>query len=368
MIFRSRKKPTGASANGGGTAVAQGPGETVDSYRMKPRYLEPLPPGELEALLTEIDELSATNREARSPENDRRLMLLRHRAGIGLVGAAGEPAPGPEPAAGLPTSGPNGSRIPEVEGTDLTPELLRAGILQSGCLMVRRLVDPEAATALAAGIDAAFEERSGRAPDPDAPHYEEFELEPPFVELGERPWIEAAGGVLAVDSPRVTFEVLEAFEQVGLADVIRTYIGERPALSANKSTLRRAEPSIPGAWHQDGSFLGKVRALNVWLSLSRCGDLAPGLDVVPRRLEHFVPTGTEGTKLGFQVSDATAAEAAKGVGIERPIFEPGDALLFDELCLHQTAADPSMPNARYAVEAWFFGASSFPNGYVPISY
>ena len=29
--------------------------------------------------------------------------------------------------------------------------------------------------------------------------------------------------------------------------------------------------------------MGDVRALNVWLSLSRCGDEAPGMDVVPRR-------------------------------------------------------------------------------------
>ena len=63
-----------------------------------------------------------------------------------------------------------------------------------------------------------------------------------------------------------------------------------------------------------------------------------------------------------------AEEAAGEVGIERPIFDPGDALLFDELFLHQTASDPSMPNNRYAVEAWFFGPSAFPNGYVPIWY
>ena len=82
------------------------------------------------------------------------------------------------------------------------------------------------------------------------------------------------------------------------------------AAAANKSTLRKAEPSVPGAWHQDGSFLGNVRALNVWLSLSHCGDVAPGLDVVPKRLDKYVKTGTEGTYLGFQVSTAMAEEAA----------------------------------------------------------
>ena len=56
------------------------------------------------------------------------------------------------------------------------------------------------------------------------------------------------------------------------------------------------------------------------------------------------------------------------LGIQRPIFEPGDALLFDELFLHQTAADPSMPNNRFAIESWFFGPSHYPDEYVPIAF
>ena len=92
------------------------------------------------------------------------------------------------------------------------------------------------------------------------------------------------------------------------------------------------------------------------------------MDVVPRRLDEFVATGTEGTFLDFQVSQAVAEEAAGEVGIVRPIFDPGDALLFDDLMLHQTGSDPSMPNPRYAIESWFFGASAYPANYVPIAF
>jgi hypothetical protein len=67
------------------------------------------------------------------------------------------------------------------------------------------------------------------------------------------------------------------------------------------------------------------------------------------------------------VSQAKAEEAAAGKPILRPLFEPGDALLFDELFLHQTASDPSMPNPRYAIENWFFGSSSFPADYAPVA-
>jgi hypothetical protein len=61
-------------------------------------------------------------------------------------------------------------------------------------------------------------------------------------------------------------------------------------------------------------------------------------------------------------------EAAGEVGIVRPIFNPGDALLFDDLMLHQTGSDPEMPNPRYAIESWFFGPSAYPANYVPIAF
>ena len=61
--------------------------------------------------------------------------------------------------------------------------------------------------------------------------------------------------------------------------------------------------------------MGDVRALNVWLSLSRCGDEAPGMDVVPRRLDHIVPTGTEGAMFEWSVSEQVAEEAAGETGV-----------------------------------------------------
>jgi hypothetical protein len=51
----------------------------------------------------------------------------------------------------------------------------------------------------------------------------------------------------------------------------------------------------------------------------------------------------------------------------RPIFEPGDALFFDEMFLHQTGSDPSMPNPRFAIESWFFGGTAFPGDYAPLA-
>ena len=66
--------------------------------------------------------------------------------------------------------------------------------------------------------------------------------------------------------------------------------------------------------------------------------------------------------LDVELTRARGREAAGDLAILRPIFEPGDALFFDEMFLHQTGSDPSMPNPRFAVESWFFGGSAFPAG------
>ncbi|MDX6582905.1 MAG: hypothetical protein QOI10_2089 [Solirubrobacterales bacterium] len=336
MFFRSRR---------GSTAVAE--------------------PG-TEALFAEIEELSERNRALRDAGLERRIRALRHEAGAILAGSdAGDPD-FPAPAYDQLTGD---SGIPEVTADELTPELLRAGILGRGAVLVRGVMDRERATGFAAEIETALQARTSLAGGGGAVegYYEEFDPGPPVDLAMAREWI-GDGGMWAADSPKLMFEMFEAFERCGLRDVIHGYLNEIPAISIEKCTLRRVMPDSDSAWHQDGAFLGRVRALNVWLSLSRCGDEAPGLDVVPKRLEEIVPTGTEGAIFNWSVSPQLIDGVTSGAGVVRPIFEPGDALLFDEMNLHSTAADPSMPNPRYAIESWFFGLSGFPAEYVPIAY
>ncbi|MFN8112842.1 MAG: phytanoyl-CoA dioxygenase family protein [Solirubrobacterales bacterium] len=313
----------------------------------------------------EIAALMAANREAGDRDRERRILELRHRAGIRYLEEAGEVPEYAQPDFDSLPAGP----LPPIAPEDLTAGIVRAGILRDGAVLVRGAVPSEAARALAEGIEQAFADRSAHNAgiDDDDSLYEEFVPEPGFAQLSERNWIEAGGGVLAADSPRLAFEMLDAFERIGLGDVIREYLGEPVAVSAEKCTLRKASPEIGGAWHQDGNFMGDVRALNVWLSLSRCGDVAPGLDLVPKRIDYLVEAGTDGAPLSYVIAPAKAEEAAGDAGIIRPIFEPGDILLFDDLFLHQTGSDPSMPNPRYAIESWFFGASGFPADYAPIA-
>ncbi len=109
-----------------------------------------------------------------------------------------------------------------------------------------------------------------------------------------------------------------------------------------------------------------LRTVNVWLSLSDCGVEAPGLDLVPRRLDEILQTGTEGAWFDWSVApDLVAAAAADEVPV-RPVFAPGDVALFDEFNLHRTALDPAMTNPRYAIESWFFAPSMYPPHHAPV--
>jgi hypothetical protein len=321
--------------------------------------------GHAEASLEEIQaEIESLSRD-RDRDSERRLLDLRHAAAIRLMDVDAPAAQHPAPAFGELSE----EELPAIAAGDVTPELLRAGILRDGCLLVRNLVDRETALSFARQIERAFEEREREfAGEPAAEgYYEVFEPHARFGPIGGREWIREGGGVLAADSPMLAFDMIEMFRTAGVISLVEGYLGEPVLISAQKSTLRKAAPSVAGAWHQDGNFMGQVRSVNLWLSLSRCGDEAPGLDIVPKRLDELVRTQTDEALLDIQVSQEKAEQAAGDTPILRPIFEPGDALFFDELFLHKTGSDPSMPNPRFAIENWFFGASAFPSDYAPLA-
>lgn len=118
--------------------------------------------------------------------------------------------------------------MPEIAPAELTPGLLRAGILGDGCLLVRGLVGREEALELAAEIDRAFAERAvfdaGR--DPAAGYYEEFAPGTPF-EVAVRRWVKQGGGILAADSPELASNLLDLFEAAGLCGWSRAISASR---------------------------------------------------------------------------------------------------------------------------------------------
>ena len=328
--------------NGGGAATSREPGSA----------------------LRRIAELTEANRADPDPDRERRLVRLRHEAFAELGG--GEPGPIPEPEFDA-ISWVDG--MPAVEPGRLSAGALRAGILEGGCLLVRGVVGPDTAARLVEGIERSFAARDrGEKNNPDPGWYEPLSIGGGEYNLArQRQWVTSAGGVWTADSPRMTFELIDLFAQSGLVEVIGGYLGERPAASVNKWTLRRVSPGGDADWHQDGAFLGDdIRAMNVWLALTDCGRDAPGMDIVTRRLDGVIETGTEGARFDWSVSPAKVAELLDGEEPLRPAFQAGDVLLFDELFLHQTANSDEMTTDRYAVETWCFGPSFYPDKQVPL--
>ena len=352
----------------------------MSSMRSAPATLPDDPGASTQDLLRAVDELVADGRAVQAVEQlaarvravpdatlERRLVLLRHEAFLQLPPSAGrEPWP---PVVEDVFAGVEG--VPEVPVAELTAGALAAGILRHGALLVRGLADPEKAAELVAGIDEAFaacEAAQQQGLDQNGPYFGRFEPVPPYTVGAARGWIWQAGGLWGVDSPRMLANLIDVMEQSGVARVLTDYLGERPALSVKKCTLRKVPVETGTDWHQDGAFLGdEIRTVNVWLTLTHCGDVAPGLDVVPGRMDTILETGTNGAIFDWSVGGGTVDRVLGPTGVIRPIFEPGDALLFDQRFLHRTAADPAtMTHPRYAVESWFFAPSHYPLDQVPV--
>ena len=92
------------------------------------------------------------------------------------------------------------------------------------------------------------------------------------------------------------------------------------------------------------------------------------MDVVPRRLDHIVPTGTEGAIFDWSVSEQVAEEAAGEVG-DRCGRSSSPATCSSSTSSSCTRPPPSrtMQKSRWAIESWFFGASASPAEYSPLA-
>lgn len=328
-------------------------------------------PDAARAALREADELAAAGRNLEAldlltsralgsgvPEVEIRLSELRY-AAYAELSPAGPPS-WPVPTDGVDRSGP--AEIPEVQAADLTVDAIRQAMQSRGSLLVRGLFADHAERFVDA-IDTALASRGGD----EGAWWRNLPLpREEAVSLG-RHWVAGGGGLLACDSPHVLDMLFAAYTALGLREVVGGYLGERPVLSGNKCTLRRVPLDTNTDWHQDGAFLGDgIRALNVWIALTECGLDSPGMDLVPKRFDEVVETGTGGAIFDWAVGPDTIPVVAPDAPPVRPVFGAGDAMLFDDLFLHRTAIDPSMTRPRYAIESWFFAPTDYPKGQVPL--
>lgn len=264
--------------------------------------------------------------------------------------------------------------IPEIDRSELDLEKLKAGVFGRGSLIVRGLIDQDKVQLLSEAVINSFlaYDRSGHG---ESPKWRDDWLYPhtfdstPEQRLKDRRWVRKASGVLVADSPRALARLVGTVDAVGVSAILAELFGERPSLSVLKTTLRRVCPdrTVDHGWHQDGAFLGsEVRSINMWIALSECGENAPSLKMVPRRLSSVLLPGGEGTIFDWSLSTSEVERLCEPESPQWLHFSAGDVIFFDHLNLHSTAIREGMTEERLAIEAWFFAPSRFPYDRIPL--
>jgi len=285
-----------------------------------------------------IAELSARNRQRRDRAIEAELVTLRLAAGRALCGQS---PPAPAPLASGTLACPAGT-LPEINRADLNTGTLACGLLQHGALLVRGLYDAAQVQHLQALAEVAGDD-------------------PPASPLG--------------CSARVLFDLLEIYRDCGLLAAVTPYLAHQPVLFAERLKLRCLEAArdryaaIP--WHQDASFFGsRSYAVNCWTAITPCGTDNPGLGVIPRPLDRrYGWDSDEHAPLdyGNRLPPGLLEDLSRNHPPAFPVFEPGDALLFDEMTMHTTAPRPWRRPDQVVTISWFFRASTFPAWGTPLA-
>ena len=235
--------------------------------------------------------------------------------------------------------------LPEIHRDELDAKTLAAGIHHHGGLLVRQLYNEDQLAQLRQGAVSGHDaDRVDNAP------------------LG--------------CSADTLFTLLKIYRECGLLDVVSEYLDGEAVMFAERAKLRQHRAkrdkyaAIP--WHQDVNFFGrKSYAVNCWAAITPCGNDNPGLNIIPRRTEQ---------RYGWDESDGIAPldygrallpqelnDLCAGRAIAAPVLEPGDALLFDEMTVHQTALKKWSVAEQVVTISWFFRASGFPQWGTPLA-
>ena len=292
-------------------------------------------------LAADIERLAAEYRHRPSREYALQLLELRYRRGREMLAQQGDNS---YPIRSAPDLFDHGRGISETWGKALSGELLASALLNYGALLVRGLFSPEQVQHLL----AHSEENSTASPHGPIP-------------LG------CSAQVLQV--------LLEVYRECGLLRTVREYLGNEAVLFAERAKLRHHRGDrdryavIP--WHQDVNFFGdQCYALNCWAAITPCGEDNPGLAVVPRRTE--LRHGWDSEELapldyGKCLSEGEIEALSRDFPVVTPVFEPGDAILFDEMTIHTTRPKPWKRPDQIVAISWFFRAAHFPRWGTPLA-
>lgn len=271
--------------------------------------------------------------------------------------------------------------LPEIHASALTADLLTRAIADHGALIVRELISPDRVAELDEAFLNAFAAAAAANPRENDPIWSTWATAfgagedrsawyTPYEDgtgatQSTRFWVHSAHCALIADSPAMLSRITRIYREAGIFDLVSRHLGEVPVLSSQKSTMRRTLSNIWASdnWHQDGAFLGSnTRVVNVWLALTHCGERAASVEIGTTRQTRIIPPG-DGSNYSWSVGPEEAAAASPNS--VTAICAPGDAVLFDHLCLHRTSGNPEYSEERRALETWLFAPSTYPREFDP---
>jgi ectoine hydroxylase-related dioxygenase (phytanoyl-CoA dioxygenase family) len=282
-------------------------------------------------------------------------------------------------------------RVPEVDASQLTVEILKTAIREKGCLIARNFFASDEVAEMRAYVDHAFAINDDQSTAVHKYLSKQIDLEEVLektrADIEQKQKINSTytntvktgstlrrplgnKSYLTAQTPMLAEKLLKLYEKKQLKTLLRGYFGNEPCLSVYKWVMRRSgAPDVTHDFHQDGAFMGDdISSLNCWIPLSDCGAgySLHGMDIVPVRL---VSTFAKGSgALNWTISPQSVVEKYSENSIVTPTFRTGDAFFFDHLLVHRTQCVPSATEKRYAIETWFFDSVNFPKNQIPLKW
>ena len=319
-------------------------------------------------LLAEIGRLTEANRARRDRETERRLLRLRHLAGVRLLDEPTRPPSTRRPtSAGLPAA----DGLPEI--APARPDAGAAARRHPARRLPARARPrrPRGGARARRGRSTARSRsarRSTPARAPAAGYYEEFE-----------PEARVRGRLGAAVDPGGRRRARGRLADARLRDA-RAVRGRGPARPGRR--LPRRAAAAVGA--QDDAAQGRAvrrrrlapgRRLHGRRARAQPLALAVALRRRGARPRHRpAPRSTRSSIDARRRCSTSSSRAAKAAEAAGDVADPAPDLRARRRAVLRRAVPapdrrpiPSMPNPRFAIESWFFGGSAFPADYAPLA-
>lgn len=223
-------------------------------------------------------------------------------------------------------------------------------LLRYGAVLVRGLIDPAAAVE----IDRRFRLNLERLTSV-FPNYTEdanrhvFPISVAMADCSEPTLpdrLEQAAKANILDPRYITEEETSALREF-VYPVLSLFSGYQLAgLDNCYARFDKARPNSPyksQAIHQDAAF--QLMGLTAWIALTQCGRNAPALQFIRRKRNTMIPT-----EPGLPFIKRSRFWFYQWT---RPVYMPGDVVIFDAFTVHGTYIKPQMTSARTSLDVRF---------------